>query len=136
MKRLQNKVAVVYGNGATGGAIAKAFANEGAKVFLAGRTRKKLEAIKNDIESTGGQIYLAEVDALNEQAVKQHVEEIIKTAGRINISYNAIGIAQTGIQGPALTDLSLENFSLPMMTYPQSHFLTARSAARHMMKQG
>jgi len=33
MKKLENKVAVVYGNGTVGGVIAKAFAREGAKVF-------------------------------------------------------------------------------------------------------
>jgi len=38
MKRLENKVAVVYGNGATGSAIAKAFARQGARIFLTGRT--------------------------------------------------------------------------------------------------
>jgi len=33
MKRLENKVAVVYGDGGVGGVIAKAFAREGANVF-------------------------------------------------------------------------------------------------------
>ena len=36
MKRLENKVAVVYGDGTTGAAIAKAFARQGAQVFLTG----------------------------------------------------------------------------------------------------
>ncbi|HEY4656184.1 MAG TPA: hypothetical protein VIH22_16815 [Cyclobacteriaceae bacterium] len=34
MKRLENKVAVVYGDGEAGGAIAKDFAREGAMVFF------------------------------------------------------------------------------------------------------
>jgi short-subunit dehydrogenase len=38
MNRLENKVAVGYGNGAIGAAVAKAFAREGAMVFLTGRT--------------------------------------------------------------------------------------------------
>jgi len=42
MDKLNGKVAVVYGNGAIGGTIAEAFAREGAKVFLAGRTMEKL----------------------------------------------------------------------------------------------
>jgi 3-oxoacyl-[acyl-carrier protein] reductase len=38
---LENKNAVIYGSGGSiGGAVAKMFAREGARVFLAGRTRK------------------------------------------------------------------------------------------------
>ena len=136
MKRLENKVAVVYGDGATGGAIAKAFAREGAMVFLTGRTATKLNAIANEIKSTGGSIETAQLDALDEKAVEKHMSETVSTAGSVDISYNAIGLPQTGIQGTALTELSLENFSLPLITYPQSHFVTAKAAAKRMVKQG
>jgi len=41
---LQNKNAVIYGGGgAIGGAVARAFAREGAKVFLTGRTLAKVD---------------------------------------------------------------------------------------------
>jgi NAD(P)-dependent dehydrogenase (short-subunit alcohol dehydrogenase family) len=136
MKRLDNKVAVVYGDGATGSAIAKVFAREGAVVFLTGRTATKLEATAGEILSQGGMVETAILDALNEQAVETHMAGIIKTAGKIDISYNAIGIPQTGIQGIPLTELSLEGFSLPLITYPQSHFITAKAALKRMVKQG
>jgi 3-oxoacyl-[acyl-carrier protein] reductase len=43
---LQSKNAVMYGGGgAIGGAVARVFAHEGAKVFLAGRILAKLEAV-------------------------------------------------------------------------------------------
>src|SRR5687767_1663981 len=103
MKRLVNKVAVVYGDGTTGAAIAKAFAREGAMVFLNGRTVTKLKAIADEISSNGGTIETATVDALDEQAVEAHMAEIEKKVGKVDISYNAIGIPQTGIQGIALT---------------------------------
>src|SRR5678815_6037229 len=50
--------------------------------------------------------------------------------------FNAIGIPQKGIQGIALTELSVESFSLPITTYTRSHFITAKAAARQMVKQG
>src|SRR5678815_2253341 len=50
--------------------------------------------------------------------------------------FNAIGIPQKGIQGIALTELSVESFSLPITTYTQSHFITAKAAARQMVRQG
>jgi NAD(P)-dependent dehydrogenase (short-subunit alcohol dehydrogenase family) len=136
MKRLENKVAVIYGDGNIGGAVAKAFAREGARVFLAGRKVIKLAAIADEVLSGGGSIETAQLDALEEQAVEEHLREVIKKAGKIDISFNAIGIPQKGIQGIPLTELPVESFFLPIMTYTRSHFLTSRAAARLMVKQG
>ena len=136
MKRLENKVAVVYGDGGVGGVIAKAFAREGANVFLTGRTVKKLNAIAEDIAASGGTIETNTLDAMDEQAVEEHMRETVRKAGKIDISFNAIGIPQKGIQGIPLTELSVENFSLPIKIYTQSHFVTAKAAARRMVKQG
>lgn len=136
MKRLDNKIAVVYGDGATGAAMAKAFAREGAMIFFTGRTVKKLKTTADEILAEGGSVVTARLDALDEEAVEKHMAEIIKKAGRIDISYNAIGIPQTGIQGIPLTELSLESFTLPLITYPHSHFITAKAATKRMVKQG
>lgn len=136
VKKLENKTAVIYGNGAIGGAIAKAFAYAGARVFLTGRTTAKLDAIAEAVRAGGGTIETALLDALDEQAIASHMDNIIETTGKIDISFNAIGIPQRGIQGTALTELSAERFSFPITTYTQSHFLTAGTAARHMIKQG
>jgi NAD(P)-dependent dehydrogenase (short-subunit alcohol dehydrogenase family) len=136
MNRLKKKVAVVYGNGAIGAAVAKAFAREGAMVFLTGRTLTKLEAIAKEILPMKGGIETAQVDALNEQAVEKHLSEVIKKTGQIDISFNAIGIPQKGVQGIPLTELPVESFSLPIYTYTQSHFVTAKAAARRMTDQG
>jgi NAD(P)-dependent dehydrogenase (short-subunit alcohol dehydrogenase family) len=136
MKRLENKVAVVYGDGAIGSATAKAFAREGASVFFTGRTVEKLEANADEILSGGGAIETTQLDALDELAVEEHMREVIKKAGKIDISFNAIGVSQKGIQSLPLTELSLESFSLPVTTYTQSHFVTAKTAAIRMIKQG
>jgi NAD(P)-dependent dehydrogenase (short-subunit alcohol dehydrogenase family) len=136
MKRLANKIAVVYGDGTVGSTIAKAFAYEGATVFLTGRTVAKLHAIAEEVSACGGVIDIAQVDALDERAVDAHMSQIIENEGRVDISFNAIGLAQKGIQGIALTELSVDSFSLPVTTYTRSHFLTARAAARQMVQQG
>jgi len=136
MKKLKNKIAVVYGNGATGNAIAKGFAREGAKIFLAGRTPEKLKAIADNILFAGGHVEIAEVDALDEPAVEKHMSGIIEKTGKIDISFNTIGIPQMGVQGIPLTDLSPETFALPINTYAVGHFITAKAAAKRMIKQG
>jgi NADP-dependent 3-hydroxy acid dehydrogenase YdfG len=71
MKRLENKVAVIYGNGAVGTTVAKSFAREGAQVYLAGRTLSKLEAVSQQILSLGGTIEIDQVDAMNEDSVER-----------------------------------------------------------------
>ena len=64
---LKDKTAIVYGGGgAIGSAAARAFAREGARAHLAGRTRARLEAAARDIETIGGVAEIAELDALDE----------------------------------------------------------------------
>jgi NAD(P)-dependent dehydrogenase (short-subunit alcohol dehydrogenase family) len=80
-----------------------------------------------------GSAEAAEVDALDEQAVDKHLQSVIDKAGRVDISFNAVGIPDTKILGLPLVELDVEQFSLPLMAYATSYFLTARLAARHMI---
>jgi NAD(P)-dependent dehydrogenase (short-subunit alcohol dehydrogenase family) len=131
---LQNKVAVIYGaGGAVGGAVARAFAREGAMLFLTGRHRARVEAVAKEVNSAGGPAETAEVDALDEKAVDRHLQSVIDKAGRVDVSFNAIGIPNTKLQGVPLVELAVEQFSLPIATYTRSYFLTARLAARRMV---
>jgi len=131
---LKNKVAVIYGaGGGIGGAVARAFAREGAKLFLAGRHLASVETAAKDIVAGGGSAEAAEVDALNERAVDKHLQSVIDKAGRVDISFNAVGIPNARILGVPLVELDVEQFSLPITTYAMSYFLTARLAARRMV---
>ena len=135
---LENKVAVIYGaGGAIGSAVARTFAHEGAKVYLTGRHLDSVRAVANDIVKHGGQAEAAVVDALDEQAVETHIASVVDEAGRIDVSLNAItAVPQPGIQGVPLAELPVENFMAPIAGYMRSHFLTARAAARRMVKKG
>jgi len=128
---LTGKVAVIYGaGGAIGGAIARAFAAEGARVFLTGHSRVAVEAVANDI---GKAAEAAEVDALDEQAIDKHLQFVIDSAGRVDISFNAVGIPGKKFLGTPLAEIDVKQFSLPVTTYVTSYFLTARLAARRML---
>jgi NAD(P)-dependent dehydrogenase (short-subunit alcohol dehydrogenase family) len=131
---LKDRVAVIYGaGGAIGGAVARAFAPEGATLFLTGHRLAPVEAVAKEIVAAGGSAEAAEVDALDEQAVDQHLQLVIERAGRVDISFNAVGIPDTKIVGVPLVELDVEQFSLPIMAYTRSYFLTARLAARRMV---
>src|SRR5258708_2637313 len=131
---LKDKVAVIYGaGGAIGGAVARAFAREGANLFLTGRRREPVEAVAKEIVSAGGSAEAAEVDTLDEQAIDKQLQSVIDEAGRVDISFNAVGIPNAKILGVPLVELDAGQFSLPITAYATSYFLTARLAARHMI---
>ena len=133
---LTNKNAVIYGaGGAVGGAIARAFAREGARVFLTGRNLSKVDAVAKEITAAGGKDESAQVNALDEQAVNQHLQSVIDKAACVDISFNAVGIPNATLQGVPLVELAAEQFSLPIATYTRSYFLTARLAARRMVEK-
>ena len=124
---LESKNAVIYGGGGSiGGAVARSFAREGAKVFLAGRTLAKLEKVARDIPNA----HIAEVDALDEKAVEQHADSV----GTIDVMLNAVGIVH--VQGTPFAELSLKDFAHPIAAYTRTNFITARAVARHMVKRG
>ena len=131
---LKDKVAVIYGaGGGIGGAVARAFATEGAQVFLTGRDGAAVEAVAKEIVAGGGSAQAAQVDALEEQAVDAHLQAVIDTVGRLDISFNAVGIPNARIVGVPLAEIEAEQFSLAVTTYLTSYFLTARLAARRMV---
>ncbi len=107
---LNGKNAIIYGGGGSiGGAIAWAYAAQGARVFLAGRTRATLAAVAGPI---GAEI--AEVDALDARAVDEHADAVAATAGGIDISVNVI--ADTDVQGTAMAEMSLDDYLSPVVT--------------------
>jgi NAD(P)-dependent dehydrogenase (short-subunit alcohol dehydrogenase family) len=126
---LKDKVAVIYGApGAIGGAVSRAFASEGATLYLTGRRQADVECLA---EATGG--FAAEVDALDERAIDEHLQSVVEEAGSVDISFNAVGLADAGILGVPLVELEAERFALPVAAYTTSYFLTARLAARRMI---
>jgi 3-oxoacyl-[acyl-carrier protein] reductase len=131
---LQGKNAVIYGGGGSiGGAVARAFGREGARVFLAGRTLEKLDAVAEDIRGRGGAAETAEVDALDERSVDEHAEAIVAEAGSLDISMNVITHPYT--HGTPFHEMDADDFMAPVETAARTTFLTARAAARHMIPQ-
>ncbi|HEX2714700.1 MAG TPA: SDR family oxidoreductase [Candidatus Acidoferrales bacterium] len=135
---LENKTAVIYGaGGAVGGAVAKALAREGARVFLTGRTLKTVDAVAKEIVAAGGRADSAGVDALDEREVENHISSIVSDGGKIDISFNAITpVPQPGTQGVPIEKLPVDSFTAPITAYLRSHFLTARAAAHRMAEKG
>jgi 3-oxoacyl-[acyl-carrier protein] reductase len=132
---LENKNAIVYGAaGAMGSAVTRAFAREGARVFLAGRTQATLDELADELRSRGGEAETAQVDAMDQESVEAHARQVVEKAGSIDVSFNAISI--TAVQDVPLVDMALEDFMAPITEAARTHFLTATTAARQMSAQG
>lgn len=135
MTLLTGKVAVVHGaGGAIGGAVSQAFARHGAQVYLSGRTLATVEATASKIGEAGFRALSARVDALDEVEVQTYLDSVVAVAGRLDISFNAVGLEDE--QGTALVDMTLSEVAHPVQRAVNTHFLTATTAARHMMKEG
>ncbi|MDA0166092.1 SDR family oxidoreductase [Solirubrobacter ginsenosidimutans] len=118
---LKGKNAVVYGGaGSIGGAAARAFAREGAHVFLAGRTPAPLQALAKEIGAEW-----AVVDALDAAAVDAHAD----TIGRIDISFNVIN--HNDVQGTPMAEMDVEDYLAPVLTAVRTNLITWQAAARH-----
>ncbi len=102
---LKNKNTIIYGaGGGIGGGVARTFAREGARVFLAGRTREKLEAVAADIAAAGRSAEVDVLDALDEQAVEAHARGVASRAGSVDVSFNLI--TRGDVQGIPLVDMT------------------------------
>lgn len=131
---LTGKTAIIYGGGGgIGGGVARTFAREGARLFLAGRTRATLDAVAKDITSAGGSAEVAVVDALDEKAVDDHVKNVISKAGRVDVSFNLI--TRGDVQGTPLVEMTTDDLLRGVVNGLRSNFITARAAARRMIEQ-
>jgi NAD(P)-dependent dehydrogenase (short-subunit alcohol dehydrogenase family) len=132
---LDGRNAVIYGGGGSiGGAVARAFAREGATVHLAGRTQAKLDAVADAIRGAGGHAETVQLDALDERAVGEHADSVASDHGSLDISMCLIN--QQDVQGTPLAEMAVEDLMRPVDVTTRGMFVTARAAARHMIRQG
>lgn len=132
---LEGKTAIVYGgSGAVGGAVAKAFAREGARVFLAARHAEALEAVAVEIRKAGGNAEVSVVDATDAAAVAGHLQRVVDLAGPVKVMFNGSGWVDT--QGEVLTEMAFERFIGVIDVALRNWFVTGTALARHMGQHG
>ncbi len=134
---LYGKDAVVFGAGGTiGAAVAKEFAAEGAQVFLVGRTKSSLECVATEIATNGGAAQTAVVDTLDDGAVNEYIDGVVRQTGKVDVLLDASGpLAKEYGNAKAAVDLPVDEFLVPLQTMVKSRFITARAAARQMIRQ-
>jgi NAD(P)-dependent dehydrogenase (short-subunit alcohol dehydrogenase family) len=132
---LENRNAIIYGGGGKiGGAVARAFAREGATVHLAGRTMASLEKVAGDIRAAGGAAETAQIDAFDEATVRDHASAVTQRCGSLDISFNLI--SHPDKLGTPVTDMKYEDFERSITRRLRTMWITTSAAAPHMIKQG
>lgn len=129
---LTEKIAVVYGAGSIGGAVAAAFAKAGATVFVADHHEDTLKKLADSLKN----IQTERLDVLDQDAVAAFVKSVVDKTGHVDISFCATSThTPGGEQGAALTELSFEDFSLPILDYTRATFNTATAVYPYMVQQ-
>jgi 7-alpha-hydroxysteroid dehydrogenase len=132
---LTGKTAIVYGaSGAVGGAVARAFAREGARVVLAARRRAPLDEISKEIEGHGGLAEVSTVDATDPRAVNAHLQEVTDRCGPVTVMFNAI--SWDDVQGQVLAEMPFDQFFAPVQIGLTTWFHTGTALAKHMAQHG
>jgi NAD(P)-dependent dehydrogenase (short-subunit alcohol dehydrogenase family) len=132
---LHRKSTIIYGaGGGIGSGVALEFARQGARLFLAGRTREPLQRVADQVTALGAHAEVAILDALDEDAVERHADAVLEAAGTIDVSINVV--SRGDVQGTPLIDLAVEDLMAPVLTGLRTNFLTARAAARRMVRAG
>jgi NAD(P)-dependent dehydrogenase (short-subunit alcohol dehydrogenase family) len=132
---LAGRVAIVTGaNSGIGYGIAKAFAREGAKVVVAGRTEERNNVVVEEIRSAGGEAIAVKADVMREEDVVALVERTVEVFGRLDICVANSGGTESGV-----TDI--ENMDTKMWRDVvclnlDSVFVLYREAIRKMIPAG
>jgi 3-oxoacyl-[acyl-carrier protein] reductase len=131
---LRGTTAIIYGaSGSLGGAVARAMAKQGAKVFVTGRRLDPVKALAAEIVASDGSAEAAEVDALDAEGVNDYLTDLVRRVGPLGVSFNAIALQDR--QDIPLIEMTQEDFVRPVRIAMETQFITGTAAGRIMKEQ-
>ncbi|HZA24097.1 MAG TPA: glucose 1-dehydrogenase [Dehalococcoidia bacterium] len=138
--RLEGKVAIVTGAGATGSedfvgigqAISILFARHGARVLLVDRDQRNGETTLAAIKEEGGKVSLFVGDVTSSQDCQRMVQAALSDFGKLNVLVNNVGISGPG----SVTDVDEEFWDTVMDVNLKSVMLTSKHAIPQMIEAG
>jgi NAD(P)-dependent dehydrogenase (short-subunit alcohol dehydrogenase family) len=131
--KLQGKVAIITGaSKGIGKGIGIRYAEEGAAVVLASRSRDLLQVIASDIQKSGGKALALELDVTRYESVEEVVKKTVEHFGRVDIMVNNAGISMA----KPSEELPPEDWNRALETDLSGVFYGCQAAAKQMMRQG
>ena len=130
---LTDEVAIVTGAGrGIGAACARTFAEAGAHVVLAARTKEQLEAVASDVTGMGRRALVLPTDVNDNDAVEAIVEQTMAEFGRVDVVVNNAG----GTMPRPLLDTSPGFFERSFHFNVTTAFVLSKAATPHMIAAG
>ena len=125
MTRLAGKVALITGGGTgIGRAIALAFAREGARVAVAGRTLEKLREVASEITGRGGEALAITCDVARAADAEGAVKQVVERFGPLNTLVNNAGT----LNAATIEGITEEEWDRVMNINLKGPFLMSRAA--------
>jgi NAD(P)-dependent dehydrogenase (short-subunit alcohol dehydrogenase family) len=132
MFRLDGKVALITGAGSgIGEAIARLFAQQGARVSVVDLQADAAERVSTDIVERGGTAIALTLDVTDEVQVRAGFAAAIQRFGRLDIAVNNAGVSHVG----NILETSVEDWERVLGVNARGAFLCAREAVRVMLQQ-
>jgi len=133
MGQLDGRVAIVTGGGSgIGKGIARAYAEEGCAVVIAGRNAQRLDAVAEELRATGSTIVPIPTNVTDEAQVKALFAQTMERFGRLDIVVNSSG----AFDGGPIDEISLDAWNNVIGANLTGPFLCIREAFPIMKKAG
>jgi NAD(P)-dependent dehydrogenase (short-subunit alcohol dehydrogenase family) len=133
MKRLDGKVALVFGAGPNiGGTIAHFLAREGARIVVSDIERKAAVETAEFLTSRGYDALPLVGNAVVEADVMEIVARAIERHGRIDCAVNMAG----KVHWSPVLDMRIEDWNEAVLSFPTAGMLTTKHVAKAMIANG
>jgi len=130
---LTDRVALITGAGqGLGRAIAREYADEGAIVALVERDPETLEETRRLLAEAGAVVHAYALDVTDHDAYRGAVEDLVRTAGRIDILVNNAAITRYG----TILEDTLEDWRAQIAVDLEAVYVGCKLVAPHMVDQG
>ena len=127
---LSGRVAFVSGaSSGLGAQFARTLSLAGAAVVLAARRIERLKTLRAEIESTGGDAHVVELDVTDPDSIKSAVAHAETEMGTIDILVNNSGVSNT----QKLVDVMPDDYDFIMGTNTRGAFFMAQEVAKRMI---